>query len=251
MPNHKLQITNGSRVWFLIFLPLLFTTYYLLPTTPAHAQEVDLLWQGDVYVPPFYEGRTLWSNQSEVIILAIPHISSQGRELDPSALTYKWWKDSVVLNTVSGVGKNSISITDSITGRPQEIKVEVMTSNGAVLASASKKLSGLPVKILVYENSPLYGLLFNHEVGTLYEVRERETTLAAIPLFFSSFEKDPGFINFKWNTSSGDTEGSGSVTYRFPEGATGSARIRVKASNENRFMQFSEKSFTLDVKNDQ
>jgi len=240
-----------SMFGFGILLFLLFTICWLLPTTPAHAQEVDLLWQGDVYTPPFYEGRSLWSNQSEVIILAIPHIFSQGRELDPSTLTYKWWKDSVVLNTVSGIGKNSISITDSVTGRPQEIKVEIMTGDGAVLASASKKLSGLPVKLLVYEDSPLYGLLFNREVGSSYEIEEQETTLAVIPFFFSSFEKDPGFINYKWNTSSGSTEGSGSVTYRFPEGVSGSAKINVRASNENRFMQFSEKSFTLNVKDAQ
>ena len=49
----------------------LFAIYSLLFTV-VNAQSVDLLWQGETYVPPFYKGKSLWSDQSRITLFAIP-----------------------------------------------------------------------------------------------------------------------------------------------------------------------------------
>ena len=71
---------------------------FLLSTTHVFAQSVDLLWQGNGYVPPFYQGRTIWSKQSGVTVLAL----TQGLG-NPSNLYFKWSKNGTsVIPTVWG-----------------------------------------------------------------------------------------------------------------------------------------------------
>src|SRR3989344_1441328 len=103
---------------------------FFLPTLVS-AQSVDLLWQGETYTPPFFEGRSLWSNQSRVTIVAVP----QGLG-NASALNYRWTKNDTVLGSLSGVGKSLLSLKDTILSKPQTIKVEVV-SGERVLASAT------------------------------------------------------------------------------------------------------------------
>lgn len=245
MPNYKLQITKNRLVWLWVFLPLLFTIY-CLPFTTLHAQEIDLLWQGNTYTPPFYEGRALWSGQSNITFVAIPHIPGVS---NPSLLEYKWTKDSVVLGSISGIGKNSLSFSDSIFGKPVNIKVEVFASDGALLASQSTTLSPQDPKILIYENNPLYGFLFNREVGDQYTIKGNEVTFASFPLFFSASDRNSGVMEYLWTTNSGSSENSNSVTYRVPEGVSGSSRITVKASNVDKSRQNVGKNFLVQFDN--
>ena len=245
MPSSK-KYEARSVVGLWIFLSLLLTTYYLLPIT-SHAQEIDLLWQGDVYTPPFYEGRALWTNQSEITLYAVPHIPNPiGGEFSSTELVYKWWKNSTVLGTANGIGKNSITFTGSIIDRPQSIKIEILSKDGALLASATREFSPIVPSLLIYENNPLYGIMFNREVGSSYKMRGSEITLVAIPLFFSSFERDPEFLKYSWRTNAGGSKTSNSVTYRIPENTSGSSRVNIRVSNEDRIIQSSERSFLLD-----
>src|SRR3989344_3741283 len=103
---------------------------FLLPVI-ANAQSIDILWQGETYTPPFYQGRTLWSTESRITLVAIPH--NLGNR---NALNYRWTQNSTVLGNVSGVGKHSLSFMDPIISRPQKIKVEIMSGSGSVLSSA-------------------------------------------------------------------------------------------------------------------
>ena len=235
-----------TKIKCVLKLLLVVCCWLLVGASGAIAQEVDILWQGDVYAPPFYQGRELWTNQSEIIIQAIPHIKDGvGGELNPTTLTYKWWKNSTVLGTANGVGKNSITFTGSIIDRPQVIKIEILNSDGALLASASKEFSPVVPSLLVYENNPLYGIMFNKEVGSSYKMTDSEITFIAFPLFFSSLEKDPEFLKYNWRTNAGGAGNTSSVTYKSPENTSGSARISVRISNEDRIIQSSEKSFLL------
>lgn len=229
--------TNFKKILILslLFVPIL-----------VGAQEIDLLWQGDTYAPPFYKSRALWTNQSDIIIQAIPHIkTSSGGELDPTKLVYKWWKNSVVLGDISGVGKNSITFSAPIVGRPQNIKIEILNNDGEILGSASKEFTPISPSLVVYEDSPLYGIMFNKEAGDSYGMSGEEINLIAFPLFFSATNKDSELMKYSWQTNSkGSVEGS-SITLRAPSEEGGRARITVQASNEEKITQSGEKSFLL------
>lgn len=211
--------------------------------------EIDVLWQGDTYSPPFYKGRPLWTHQSQITLVAMPHVIISGVEKSPSALVYKWTKNGTVLGNISGVGKNSLTLTDSILSKPQTIKVDALTDKNTLLASQTLEITPLSPTLLVYEDSPLYGILFHKEVGSGYAIKSQEVTFTAFPLFFSTSNRLNSLIQYTWNTNAGDTEKNNSVTYRVPDGASGSSQVTVRAEHKSNLIQFASKSFLVEFGN--
>lgn len=238
MVNKKLGIRNLGLALFVVLFYLLFI---ILDSTPVRAQEVDLLWQGETYVSPFYNGRTLWSNQSRISFLAIP----QGLG-NPASLNYKWKKNGTVLGNINGIGKNTLSFTDSILSIPQTIEVDIISQGDTVLASASVNVAPTPPILAIYENNPLYGFMFHKEIGKAYELQDKEVTLTAFPFFFSIPNRTDNVVDYEWRTNiGGEVETKNSVTYRAPNDATGASQIQVKVSNKDKITQSSDKSFLI------
>src|SRR3989344_1173365 len=69
---------------------LLASCFLFLASTTTHAQSVDLLWQGETYTPPFYKGKSLWSNQSRITFFAMTNGLG-----NPANLSYKWTKNCI------------------------------------------------------------------------------------------------------------------------------------------------------------
>jgi len=229
------------------FCILLVTFLLISPILYAQAQEVDLLWQGNSYVPPFYEGRTLWSSQSRITFLAIPHGAGIG---NPANLTYKWTKNGTVLGNINGVGKNTLSFIDSILSKPQTIKIDVFSGPDVVLASASVTVTPISPMLVIYENNPLYGFMFHQETGEIHKLQDQEVTFTAFPLFFSTLNRGGDTVGYEWRTNiGGKAETGNSVTYRAPDDAAGSSEISVRASNKDKILQSSHKSFFIQFEN--
>ena len=220
----------------------LLITLLFLPIFPLHAQSVDLIWQGDTYTPPFYQGRALWSNQSRITFVAIPHNLG-----NPASLYYKWTKNGTVLGNINGVGKNTLSFTDSILSRPQTIEVDIISSNQeTVLAGASVFVAPISPVLAIYENNPLYGFMFHKETSRIHELKDKEVTFTAFPLFFSSINRDNNAINYEWRANIGEEAGTrNSITYRAPDDTIGTSQVMVSASHKDNIVQSSSKSFLI------
>ena len=224
----------------LLFLTILF----LLPIFSIHAQEIDLLWQGDTYTSPFYKGRALWSNQSAITLAAIPHGLG-----NPASLIYKWTRNGTVLGNISGVGKNALSFSDSIISRPQTFKVDILSNNEEVLATASISVVPISPTLAVYENNSLYGFMFHREINGAHKLQDQEVTYTVFPFFFSVSSRTDNSINYEWRTNTGETEGTNSVTYRIPDNTSGTSQIQVRATSVNKILQDSNKSFLVEFGN--
>jgi hypothetical protein len=215
-------------------------------STTISPSEIDFLWQGETYIPPFFEGRALWSNQTTLILMAIPHVGATGGgELNPSNLNYKWKLNGKVLGSQSGKGVNSLSITDSVLSIPQTVKLEVYSDQGILLASSSITLQPSKPSLLVYEKNPLYGISFHKEVGTNYLMREKEVSFITFPYFFSIERGLESFLQYLWRTNTGITDTSNTVTYRAPEEGGGSSQVTVKTSNPAKLLQVGQKNFVV------
>ncbi|MDO8728878.1 MAG: hypothetical protein Q7K26_03180 [bacterium] len=216
---------------------LLFT----LPIFKLGAQTVDLLWQGEIYVSPFYKGRSLWSSESRITFVAIPHGLG-----NPANLNYKWIKNGTVLGNINGIGKNTLSFMDSILSRPQTIEVDIISQGDTVLASASVFVAPTSPVLAIYENSPLYGFMFHKETSNVHELKDKEVTFTAFPLFFSVLSRADNAINYKWSTNiGGEAEIRNSVTYRAPDDATGASQVEIGISNTDKITQSAGKSFLI------
>lgn len=217
------------------------------PADSAPLGTIDLLWQGETYAPPFYLGRALWSNQSRLTIVAIPHVKSAGGgEVSPTSLIYKWKRNGESFGSASGAGRQTLVFSDNVLSKPAEIRLDVYLSDGQTLAaSASINLSPIAPKILVVEDNPLLGLLLNTAVSGTYALSGKEATFAAMPLFAPVSSRLSPSESYTWRTSSGDIRTGASVTYLTPEGTSGQSQVTVRAENKNTLMQAEEKSFLI------
>jgi hypothetical protein len=216
-------------------LLLLFLFTLSLPSILS-AQSVDILWQGEGYVPPFYKGRTLWSKQSQVTFLAVP----QGLG-NASALNYRWSRNGTVLGNISGVGKNTLTFTDSVFSKPVTIQVEIINAGGDPRAEAAITMTPLTPRISIYENNPLYGMMFHRETPNIYLLEEEEVTFTGFPFFFNATRRDDTNLVYRWG---GGTSGS-SITYRSPEGGAGTAQVSLSVNHVKDFIQTANRSFQV------
>lgn len=222
---------------------LIILIVFLSVPIAARAQEVDLLWQGETYTPPFYEGKALWSHQSRITLVAIPHGLGNS-----ASLNYKWTKNGTVLGNINGVGKNTLSFVDSVISRPQTIKVEILDGDKSVLASNSVYITPQPPSLAVYENNPLYGFMFNKEI-TEYEMREKEVAFAAFPFFFSASSRIDPTLAYEWKSNAGGVDTQSSVTYRSPDEGSGLSRITVKIKKLETLLQSANKNLLIKFNN--
>lgn len=245
MRVYNLQFTIYKK--FLLLSFVVFCLLFIGAPTGAHAQSVDILWQGETYVPPFYQGRSLWSNQSRITLFAL----TQGLG-NPANLNYKWTKNGTVLGNFNGIGKNTLAFTDSILSRPQTIRVDVLSGQNTILTSASVYVAPEPPALEVYENNPLYGFMFHRVVDREYKFKDQETTFTAFPLFFSVSDRTDNKIDYEWRTNSGNVETKNSVIYRAPDDAVGTSQIQVGVSNREQILQSFSKNFLIQFgKNDE
>lgn len=198
---------------------------------------VDILWEASSYAPPFYKGKALYSYQSFITVIAVPNIiNSSGAKINPGNLTYKWTKNSKVLGDVSGYGKNKFSFSKAVLSSPAEIEVEVMSSDKKIKASGSITLEPTEPKILIYENNPLYGIIYERAVDGEFKLDGSEITLIATPYFFSKEDTSGEKIKYNWNMNGrriNDKQDARQATFRNTEGGKGSTRISVDLQNEN------------------
>jgi len=229
---------------------IIFPLLVLVLSVPFYnlgAQSVDILWQGETYVSPFYKGKALWSSQSRITLVALPHGLG-----DSSNLNYKWTKNGTVLGNINGKGKNTLSFVDSILSIPQTIEVEITTSDNdivvpreIVLTKASVFVEPIAPILSVYENNPLYGFMFNKETSGTYELKNKEVTFTAFPLFFSALNRTDPRLSYEWHTNSGDVETKNSVTYRSPDNVEGTSEVRANVSNTDQITQFANSNFLV------
>ncbi len=216
----------------------LFLSLILSPSL-ALAQSVDILSQAETYTHPFYRGGAIWSYQSRITLIAVPQ--SLG---NPANLNYRWSRNGTVLGSLSGVGKNTHTFSDTVLSRTQNVKVEIVSSGEDVLAQNSLTLTPRAPGLHIYENNPLYGFMFHQEVSGIYPLKESEVTFTAFPTFFDAINLDDSSISYSWQ--SGDAvENKSSVTYRVPGEGSGRASVSVSAKSSKRILETAGKGFLI------
>jgi hypothetical protein len=165
---------------------------------------------------------------------------------EPASLYYRWTKDGIVLGSMSGVGKSSMVFVDNVLSLPLEIKVDLRDGeDGKVLGTQTIVLTPGTPRIMVVEKNPLYGYMFNRAVGSEFLLKSEEVSFAAYPLFGQVTYKDAPALTYKWTTNTGDVRSGSEVTYRVPEGASGSSSVNLKVTHSRVLVQPRDKSFVV------
>ena len=211
---------------------------------------VDLIIEPIAYTPPFYKGKPLFLAEGVVKIIALPDIIINGVKAQSKDLNFLWKKGEVTLTDSSGKGKDLIMLNTSIPVRDFDVDVQVLDDSGNVLAENSKIISKNNPKLLFYEDSPLYGILYNKAVvGNYYLGTKEELSIIAKPFFFSFLNDAPGESSYTWSVNSNPVSQSGKaneITLRQTTTNTlTTSNISLDLNNTKKINQYTTNSFNI------
>lgn len=196
--------------------------------------DVDIVWQTDGYVPPFYKGKALYTYGASITFAALPSfVQSDGSAIPANNLVYKWYADTDnVFDTQSGYGKNTLTLSEA-SFLPRHIEVDVSSLDNTFKAHGSIDVDAGPTQTLLYQNSPLLGILFNNSIQNLPLI-SNEVTLTVAPYFFSTPERESPLMSYDWSINGSpiaEQNNNSSVTFRKEGNISGSSNVSVTTKN--------------------
>jgi hypothetical protein len=209
--------------------------------------EISLIWEAQTYTPPFYKGKSLFADEAEATVVAMPKFIQNGKTISKENLIYTWKLGGDVLQGKSGYGKYFMTFTGGYFGGAEQIDVAVSSVDGAVHGTGSVTINPTQTQVLVYQNHPLYGLLTNSAIGDSAQLQNKEISLVAVPFFFSRFFGNAPDVTIDWQMN-GTTAQSGdngnTITLR-QAGAPGTSILDVSVRHKAKTFQQTEKQFSI------
>jgi len=211
---------------------------YIAPT------QINILWQADTYTPPFYKGRRLYSNNSDVFLTAIPNST-----FAPNELIYTWKRDGDVIPDTGGLGKNTITLKGSIIMRERILSVDAVSLDGSYFAHTFIRLNQIYPKVLMYEDNPLYGVRFEQALGKQSTLAGDEIKINAYPLFYSTKSRLLNNVSYTWSVGSNKVnqakDNSSVILKRDPTAKTVNVILETKSKDTNKLFQLAKTTATI------
>lgn len=209
--------------------------------------EVDLLWEVNTYTPPFYKGKALFTPQAEVTFVALPNMTVGRSAVGESQASYKWKVDYRVEGDKSGTGRNTFKYTGPIILRSHLIQVEATAQNDtSVKGLSGVTLDAIDPRAMVYQDHPLYGILFNKAIYS-FQMDKGEKRFAAYPFFFSSSNKN-NRLTYQWSLNDqiiAAPENQNFMGFRRTDQSSADAEVRVKINSVDKLLQEAVNQFTV------
>lgn len=211
---------------------------------------VDIIWEANSYVPPFYKGRALHPIQGSLKLVAMPEFFKNGTRISPQNLIYQWSNGINAYQDQSGYGKNVVVVNGSLFGRTEKIEVLVTDPINNLVAQGFVDIDPVDPQIVFYQIDPYYGHIFDKAVFGSFNLKSDEVQVLAAPYYFS--KEKPGLLQYNWmlnGTSVDDLLGSRTAIFKKPEDKTGgSSNIVLRMENSNRILQSTESSLMINFK---
>ncbi|MEN9621613.1 MAG: hypothetical protein RLZZ67_47 [Candidatus Parcubacteria bacterium] len=212
--------------------------------------EVTLLYEADTYTPPFYKVKALHSFNGAFKVTAIPEFFDvSGKRINPKDLIYTWKKNGEVVGAASGFGKDSyIASQTSYLRDGEEVSVEVSSPRESLAGSAFITIKPSVPEIIFYENSPLYGVVYEKALQSTYRLIDEEFTLRAEPLSMSTDNPLSGLLSLTWDMN-GSTVSNFSnkneITLRKTGTTGGRSSVSLVVQNKRKVLQGAEASIMI------
>ena len=146
--------------------------------------DIDLLWEADSFVPPFYRGKALRAPQSPARVIALPRVAdSSGNLIPKESLIYTWRFNDKVMGNASGFGR--FMFANDLSPHENTIGVEVSFQDGTLIAQKEVLVVNADPELLFYIQDPLFGVLLEQPLGSIYNFREKEITFIGYPYFLA------------------------------------------------------------------
>ena len=197
---------------------------------------INLVWEADTTVPPFYLGKALYSAGSSYKVVAFPTVYSGNARINPSALSYQWSHAGDSVQDQSGLGRYVFAGQGDQLQAGEDVSVDVYygaskVGNAALLIPVSDP------QIILYERDALRGTNYDAAMPQTISLKANEITLQAEPYYFSAAAKNAGTVQYAWTLNGEDMAGPdtarGVLTLRQSGSGAGSAAVGVTIQNTN------------------
>ena len=209
---------------------------------------VDILWEADSYVPPFYQGKALHPKQGRLKLAAMPEFVKNGKRIPPSDLIYKWSNGLDVYESQSGYGKNVVIIDGALLGTTERISVLVTDPINNLVAQGFVDISTVNPEIVFYKRDPYYGFLFEQSLKNKVVLDQDEIEVVVSPYYIT--KEREGLLQYNWRlngTNAPELSRSKNVVFRRPE-EEGRSLITVEVENLARLLQITDSNLVVEFK---
>ena len=209
---------------------------------------VDILWQADSYTPPLYKGKALFAPQGNITFFALPEFVINGKSIDPKTLVYKWSEDTTVLGDQSGYGRNIITVQGSVIAHATDMQVDVSTLDGTVVGRQIITVNPADSQVLIYENNPLYGVLFNRAITSSFNLTREEAQFEAYPYYFSANTRSLADLSYNWlmnDETINVPPSQHSMLFRNTNNQSGQATISLLVTSATKILQTATAGFSV------
>lgn len=195
---------------------------------------VNMVWEADTSTPPQYRGKALYSAGSDLRVVALPTILI-GKNLAPvSKLSFQWSLNSTPDTAASGIGKNVFSFSGDQLQTEEDVAVDVY-SGGTKVGEGRITIPASTPEVIMYPMDPLRGVLLGTAFVNGSVLPQTETTIKAVPYFFSNISFARKSIVYDWSLGGQETTGpdsaQGLLTLRQTGTGSGSADLAVSVQN--------------------
>ncbi|MFA5318955.1 MAG: hypothetical protein WC387_01155, partial [Candidatus Paceibacterota bacterium] len=169
-------------------------------------------------------------------LVAWPYLVNRaGQKIAPTNLTYRWQKNDTALDTLSGLGRNSISIKTGPTDSQLKISVTALSLADNISATKNLVINLVRPEILFYEKKPLVGINYGQVLPNEYSLFDTEVTVRAEPYFLPL--DNNLFFKYLWTIDQSPAESRPddplAITLRPSQNVSGSNRISFSAQSAN------------------
>ena len=197
--------------------------------------EIDLLWEADSYTPPFFAGRALPSAGTSLRMEALTRFRrADGTLIPPKDITFTWRRNGYVIADASGRGKYRATLASPPLFGTDIISVEARSTDGSLSGEASARIPSIEPILALYENHPLFGVLYHRALGAQNTFPEVEKSFAAVPYFADAGSPADTALIWEWsvekNAIGNDPSRPNEITVN-AEGSTGIANIDLALSH--------------------
>ncbi len=166
--------------------------------------ELDLLVDSDSYTPPFYRGWHRPSAGTTLRLQVFPRFKRGTTMMPASELVYTWRRNGEVLGSISGRGRSAAVIPVEHLFGTDAISVEARSADDRLAQSSSVSVSAEEPVLALYEDHPLYGVLYHRALSRSASVDGSESTFAAIPFFVQARNIYDTALHFEWRVNSAE-----------------------------------------------
>ena len=195
---------------------------------------INLVWEANTTIPPFYAGKPLASPGSSIRVVAFPDVMVGGVKQDASNISFQWKLDDVADPSQSGLGRNVFMLSANQLHMNADVTVDAQIGN-ATAGHGEIVIPFSQPQIVFYMHDPLRGVLYNQALGSTLAMPAQEETLRAEPYFFSIESIARDGLQFSWQLNGTDTTGpntaGGELTVRQTGSGQGSATVSASMQN--------------------